>query len=149
MNCISRVIQQTLLSVNSELTSHATQRVAWEVMASSWARNEENYDTHIFSHNLSSCYFLFVSYSFILLAFTHLYPKDFLFPGVHFHCLLFSIYLHYFSFDLIDCVSLDDLYVFPLAQPAHPKVVFFFFFLDSFSKQTVMCFFFYELLPEK
>lgn len=86
-----------------------------------------------------------VSYSFILLAFIQLNPEDFLLLQVHLcSCLLFSIYLHFSSFDLIGFVSTND-HMFPPPLPSHLKV----FFHDSFSKSTLLYLLFCELFLER
>ena len=99
----------------------------------------------VFPHNFSFCFFLSVSYSFILLAFIQLNPKDFLLPQVHLrYCLLFSIYLH--SLLLIWLVlCLQMTHTCPPALPPHLKV----FSHNSFSKSTLLCLLFCELFLKR
>ena len=123
-----------LFNADQELTSDATWLVAQEGTAMTWQKIRKIV-RHSFSHNFSFCFFLLVSYSFILLAFIQLNPKDFLLPQVHLcSCLLFSIYLH--SLLLIwSILCLQMTHMFPPPLSSHLKV----FFHDSFSKSTLLC----------
>lgn len=99
-----------------------------------------------FFYNFLFYYFLFVLYSFMFLEFTHLNPKDFPLPQVHFCSSLFlSIYLHSLPFNLIGFVTINGLYISTLLLPSHPKV----FFQDFFSKKALLCLFFCELFLER
>lgn len=110
-----------LSNVNFEPPSDGTWLVSQEGTVMIWVVIRKNV---IFSQ----FHILLLSLFYSILSpwhFTHINPKDFPLPEVHFCSFLsLSVYLHCLPVYLIGFVTIGYSYVFPLLLPSHPKVFF-------------------------
>ena len=132
MNSISRLIQLTFIQCWPRANFWCYMTGGPGRNSYDLAENQKNCDTCSFSHNFSFCFFLLVSYSFILLAFIQLII--FCFPR-YICVLVFSFQLTCILFFWFDWFCVYRWPMFPPPLSSHLKV----FFHDSFSKSTLLC----------